>query len=347
MKRKIVVLAGGTSAERDVSLSSGSMVYKALKKRGYRAILVDVYLGYDGDCDRAFESDRDWAEGIEDITETSPDLERIRQARQGDHRDFFGRGVLKLCRIADVVFLALHGANGEDGKVQACFELMGIRYTGTGFVSSAIAMDKGLTKDIFRAYQIPAPTGIRLWQGKEESCRIPFPCIVKTVCGGSSVGVFLVRNEEEYERARKEAFGYGKELIIEQYIEGREFSVGVLGGKALPVIEIAPKQGFYDYKNKYQAGSTVETCPAQLSQEQTQALQEMAEKVFSVLRMSSYARMDFRMNPEGEIFCLEANSLPGMTPLSLLPQEAAAAGMDFEDLCEEIIRLSLQDGGSS
>ncbi|MDE6642300.1 MAG: D-alanine--D-alanine ligase [Acetatifactor sp.] len=338
---KVVVLAGGTSTERDVSLSSGSMIYKAMKGNGHQAVLLDVYLGYEGETEDIFRRDVDWAAEIGGISEKNPDLEEIRALRRDGGKSFFGPNVLKICGEADCVFLALHGANGEDGKIQACFELLGIPYTGTDFVSSAMAMDKGITKDIFKAYNIPTPAGIRLKKGETEQEKVPFPCIVKACCGGSSVGVCIARDEEEYKAAKEEAFRYDNEAIIEQYIEGREFSVGVMDGKALPVIEIAPKAGFYDYKNKYQAGSTVETCPAELSEEKTAELQRMAELVFCALRLKNYARMDFRMNHEEKVFCLEANTLPGMTPVSLLPQEAAAAGMDFPALCEKILQKGL------
>lgn len=337
---KVVVLAGGTSTERDVSLVSGSMIYRALKKNGHQAILLDVYLGYEGDTDQIFESDVDWAAKISAISEKNPDLEAVKVMRPDGDKNFFGPNVLKLCQGADAVFMALHGANGEDGKIQACFELLGIPYTGTDFVSSAMAMDKGITKDIFLAHHIPTPAGIRLKKGEQETVRVPYPCIVKACCGGSSVGVCIAQNDAEYEAAKAEAFRYDEEVIIEQYIAGREFSVGVMDGKALPVIEIAPKQGFYDYKNKYQAGSTVETCPAQLPQDKTLEMQRIAEQVFEALRMKNYARMDFMMSKEGEIFCLEANTLPGMTPTSLLPQEAAAVGISFEELCEKILQYA-------
>lgn len=340
---KIVVLAGGTSTERDVSLSSGSMIYRALKKRGHQAIILDVYLGYEGSPEGIFEKDTDWAAQIGGVGEKNPDLEEIKALRKDGGKSFFGPNVLTICQSADCVFMALHGANGEDGKLQACFELLGVPYTGTDFVSSAMAMDKGITKDLFRAYGIPAPAGIRLKKGETEQERVPFPCIVKACCGGSSVGVCIARDEEEYEAAKEEAFRYDSEVIIEQYIEGREFSVGVMDGKALPVIEIAPKAGFYDYKNKYQAGSTVETCPAEISPEKTAELQEISERVFRILRLKNYARMDFRMSVEGEVFCLEANTLPGMTPTSLLPQEAAAVGIDFEELCERILACAFRD----
>lgn len=337
----IVVLAGGTSTERDVSLSSGSMIYRALKKKGHHAVLLDVYLGYEGDIQGIFTMEKDWAAQIQGIGEKNPDMEQVKALRRDGGRSFFGPQVLDICKEADCVFMALHGANGEDGKIQACFELLGIRYTGTDFVSSAMAMDKGITKDIFKAYDIPTPVGIRLKKGENEKERVPYPCIVKACCGGSSVGVCIARNDDEYEAAKKEAFRYDNEVVIEQYIEGREFSVGVMDGKALPVIEIAPKVGFYDYKNKYQAGSTVETCPAELSEEKTRELQEISEKVFKALRLKNYARMDFRMDEQEKVYCLEANTLPGMTPTSLLPQEAAVLGIDFEELCERILQCAM------
>lgn len=342
---KVVVLAGGTSTERDVSLSSGSMIYKALCKKGHQAIILDVYLGYEDEQKIAtiFQDKIDWAAQIGNISEHKPDLDAIRAMRKDGGKSFFGPNVLKICQMADVVFMALHGANGEDGKIQACFELLGIPYTGTDYVSSAMAMDKGISKDIFRAWGIPTPFGIRLRAGEKETDRVPFPCIVKASCGGSSVGVCIARNEQEYEAAKAEAFCYDQEVVIEQYIEGREFSVGVMDRLALPVIEIAPKQGFYDYKNKYQPGSTVETCPAQITKEQTEHLQQMAVLVYEALRMKNYARMDFMMDQNGEIYCLEANTLPGMTPTSLLPQEAAAVNISFEDLCERIIQYAVQN----
>jgi D-alanine-D-alanine ligase len=339
---RVVVLAGGTSTERDVSLISGSMVYKALKKNGHQAILLDVYLGYEGETEGIFERDVDWAAAVGSISEQNPDLDAIKAMRKDGGKNFFGPNVLDLCMNADCVFMALHGANGEDGKIQACLELLGVPYTGTDAVSSAMAMDKAITKDIFKAYNIPTPAGIRLKKGEKETEFVPYPCIVKACCGGSSVGVCIANNETEYEAAKAEAFRYDNEVVIEQYIDGREFSVGVLDGKALPVVEIAPKVGFYDYKNKYQAGSTVETCPAVLEEEKTCEMQCAAEAVFAALRLKSYARMDFRMNKQGEIFCLEANTLPGMTPMSLLPQEAAAAGMSFEELCEWILQKGLE-----
>lgn len=345
----IVVLAGGISTERDVSLSSGKMIYRAVKQNGHKAILLDVFLGYTGtDVDTIFDTEKDWESlvmGVKNngIQETDPDLEQIKALRPDWKRNYFGPNVIALCQKADVVFMALHGENGENGKIQAYFDLMGITYTGTDYVSSAICMDKGLTKDIFLRYGIPTPQGIRLKKGEEDTKRVPFPCIVKASCGGSSVGVSIATNDAEYEEAKRTAFIYDEEAIIEQYIDGREFSIGVLDGKALPIIEIAPLKGFYDYKNKYQAGSAVETCPAELSEEKTKEMQHYAEEAFRVLRLKNYARMDFMMGKEGDIYCLEANTLPGMTPTSLLPQEAAVIGLSYEALCEKLIEISVRE----
>ena len=339
----IVVLAGGISTERDVSLISGKMIYRAGKKNGHKAILLDVFLGYNGSVDGIFDRDEDWEAQVKGISETNPDIEAVKALRPDWKKQFFGPNVIALCQAADVVFMALHGENGENGKIQACFDLMGITYTGTDYVSSALCMDKGLSKDMFAQYGVPTPKGIRIKKGQQDPGTVPFPCIVKACCGGSSVGVSIARNSEEYEAAKAESFRYDNEAIVEQYIEGREFSVGVLDGKALPIIEIAPLSGFYDYKNKYQAGSTIETCPADLSPEKTAEMQKYAETAFRALRLKNYARMDFMMGKAGDIYCLEANTLPGMTPTSLLPQEAAAVGISYEQLCEKLIEVSLRE----
>ncbi len=339
----VVVLAGGISTERDVSLVSGKMIYNALKKNGHNAILLDVYLGTnEPDIENIFTLEKDWVGEINPVQDENPDIEKIKALRPDGDKQFFGPNVITICQNADIVFMALHGENGENGKIQACFDLMGITYTGTDYLSSAVAMDKALSKDIFAVYGVPTPKGIRLKKGDTESEKVPYPCIVKACKGGSSVGVCIANNDEEYEKAKEDAFRYDDEVVIEQYIKGREFSVGVLQGKALPVIEIAPLQGFYDYKNKYQAGSAVETCPANISKEKTEEMQKYAEMVFKALRLKNYARMDFMMSEQEEIYCLEANTLPGMTPTSLLPQEAAAIGISFEQLCEKLMQFSLE-----
>lgn len=344
---KIVVLAGGTSTERDVSLSSGSKIYRALKNRGHQAVLIDVYLGYESDepvTEEIFSQDTDWAKDIQAVSANAPDLSRLCELRKDGGKSMFGPNVLTLCNMADIVFLGLHGTGGEDGRIQAAFDLMGIPYTGTGYLSSALAMDKSISKQFFRAAGIPTPAGITLKNGEEaDAASLPFPCMVKTVCGGSSVGTYRVEKAEDLPAALRDAYSFGESVIVEQFIEGREFSVGVIEGKALPVIEIAPIEGFYDYKNKYQPGSTVETCPADLPEALTEKMQRYAEMAFEALGLTSYARMDFMMSSADQsIYCLEANTLPGMTPTSLLPQEAAVLGMSYEDLCEKLIDVSLK-----
>ena len=198
---KIVVLAGGISTERDVSLSSGGMIYHALKKNGHQAILLDVYLGIEGDTEGIFTWERDWSALACAVGEDCPDLEAVKALRKDGGKGFFGPNVLRICQEADCVFLALHGASGEDGRIQACFELLGISYTGADFVGSCLAMDKGIAKDIFNTYRIPTPAGIRLKKGETEQAKVPYPCVVKAACGGSSIGVCIARNEEEYGKA--------------------------------------------------------------------------------------------------------------------------------------------------
>lgn len=340
---KIVVLAGGTSTERDVSLVSGTGVYKALKKKGHQVVLLDVYLGIDltdAEKEDIFSDPRDFSEGIKPVSVINPDVSEIISQRKDPEVGFFGPNVLDICRMADIVFLALHGMNGEDGRIQAAFDLLNIKYTGTDYVSSTLAMDKALTKDIFVQAKVPTPFGFGIKKG-ETIPDVSFPCVVKTSHGGSSVGVYLTNNKEELDAAVKEAYTFENEIVIEQFIKGREFTDVVIDGKAYPIVQIAPKEGFYDYKNKYQAGSTEEICPAPISEELTKRIQKIAEDAYKALRLKVYARMDFMVDENDQIYCLEANTLPGMTPTSLIPQEAAAVGICYEDLCQMLIELSL------
>ncbi|MDD6504742.1 MAG: D-alanine--D-alanine ligase [Lachnospiraceae bacterium] len=345
----IVVLAGGLSTERDVSFKTGSMVSKALKENGHKVILLDVFMGYhdeEEDITGIFDRADEISIKVDSIPEVAPDLEKVKASRKDQSDCFFGPNVIGMCRMADIVFMALHGENGENGKIQAAFDLLGVRYTGSDYLSSAIAMNKGMAKQFFLANGIPTPRGISMNKEKRSddvtALGLRFPCIVKPCCGGSSIGVTIAHDKAEFTEALDEAFRWEDELIIEEFVEGREFSVGVMEGKALPVIEIAPIQGFYDYKNKYKAGSAVETCPANLPEETTKQMQHYAEEVAQVIGLDTYSRTDFLMNEDGELFCLEANTLPGMTPTSLLPQEAKAVGMDFNRLCEKIIEISLK-----
>ena len=338
----IIVLAGGNSTEREVSIASGQGVCKALRERNHKAVLLDPYFGASKKEENLFPAEYDVDKAADTMREMSSKLEETMKTRKG----FFGPNVLEICKEADIVFLALHGANGEDGKVQSVLDLMGIKYTGSGPLSSGMAMDKGITKMVFEAKGVPTPKGITLEKGKCSSqladYGMGFPVIVKPCCGGSSVGVCIANNQTEYQAALLEAFSYENEVVVEQFITGREFSVAVVDKKAYPVIEIAPLQGFYDYKNKYQAGSCVETCPAEISSALTKEMQKYAEMGYEALNLQAYARLDFLMDDEGNMYCLEANTLPGMTPTSLIPQEAKAIGMYYPQLCEKLIEVSLK-----
>ena len=340
---KIVVLAGGTSTERAISIVSGTGVCGALRQKGHQAILVDIFCGVENvDWENAFPEEYDVEAASEYMKSFDDKIEEMKKQR----RSFWGPNVLKLCELADVVFLGLHGANGEDGKVQATFDLMGIKYTGTGYLSSAMAMDKGITKQMFVMNNVPTPKGVSMQKSRMtkniKDLDMDFPVVVKTCCGGSSVGVYIANDQTEYEKALEDAYSYENEVVVEEYIKGREFSVAVVDGKAYPIIEIAPLQGFYDYKNKYQAGSTVETCPAEISPELTEKMQHYAEQGAKALFMEAYCRLDFMMKENGDMYCLEANTLPGMTPTSLIPQEAKVLGMDYPTLCEKLIDISLK-----
>lgn len=341
----IVVLAGGLSTERDVSLISGTQVCKALRKKGHRAILLDVFCGYEGelDIDHVFEENETLTPFASEIASIDPDLEKIRQERGEAEDGFFGPNVLAVCKKADIVYMGLHGAEGENGKIQATFDMLGIRYTGSGYLGSAIAMDKGMAKKVFQKAGIPTPKGYSVFFGRaEETSKVGYPCVVKPCCGGSSVGVSFANNDEEFKKALELGFRYEEELLVETCIKGREFSAGVIAGKSLPIIEIIPKEGFYDYKTKYQSGLASDVCPAELRKEISEKMQAYAVRVFEELKLSTYARMDFLLDEEENMYCLEANTLPGMTPTSLLPQEALVTGVDYGDLCEQIIGKSME-----
>ncbi|MBQ2971330.1 MAG: D-alanine--D-alanine ligase [Ruminococcus sp.] len=346
---KIVVLAGGLSTERDVSITSGKQVYKALKEKGHKAILLDVFMGIEEkieNIDALFENGYDFTKAITGVSTQIPQLEDIKAMRKDKSDSIFGENVIDICRKADICFLALHGGMGENGQLQAALDMLGIKYTGAGYLGSAVAMDKGVSKAVFLNSNVPTPMSKlyhkeSLTNGELENWT-DFPCVVKPCSAGSSVGVSIVQTKDDFHEAMVDAFKYEGQVLVEQYIKGREFSIGVLGDKALPIIEIIPKTGFYDYVNKYQAGNTEEICPAVLDEATTKLLQNEALHAFDELHLESYARIDFLLDEnDGKIYCLEANTLPGMTPMSLLPQEAKADGMDFPQLCEKIVELSL------
>jgi len=338
----IVVLAGGLSPERNVSLSSGVMVTNALLAQGHKAILVDLFFGTDNLPENpadAFLS----AKPVEKrtISEIAPDLEALKRERKSGLSDLVGNGVVELCRAADIVYLALHGADGENGRLQAFFDLHGIRYTGSPSLGCALAMDKWITKQLFLGANIPTPRGMLLKKG-EPVPAFEYDCVVKPCCGGSSIGIAIAHTAEEYEAAVQDAFRYEDSVLVEEYIEGRELTCGILGGNPLPLTEIIPRQGFYDYAHKYQPGWTEEITPARVDADVTARVQEITRRIQDTLHLAVYFRADYLLTADGRIYCLEANTLPGMTPTSLLPQGAAAAGIDYPTLCETIVSLSLE-----
>ncbi|MEG0551701.1 MAG: D-alanine--D-alanine ligase [Vagococcus sp.] len=333
---KIIVLAGGFSDERDVSLSSGSQIANALINKNHEVLLVDLLAGFPEttDFESAYAQYKKENYAFE-VPETAPNITELKKTFQVESE--MGENIISVCQTADIVFLALHGGIGESGKIQAIFDIYNINYTGSSHKASAIAMDKILSKELMGFHGVKTPK----WQIYEEGLTVNLPCVVKPNNNGSSIGVALVEDEDTLYKAINKAKEYQTDILLEETIHGREFAVGILGNEVLPIIEIIPKSGFYDYKNKYQAGSAEEVTPAHLSKDLTEKMQAMALKTHKILGLSGYSRIDFMMNDSNDIFCIEANTLPGMTPTSLLPQEAQAFGIDYETLCEKLIAVSL------
>lgn len=339
----IVVLCGGLSMERDVSITSGTLVAKALRERGHNVVLIDSFFGYPEPYTKPEEIfTRDQKIEIRLVGETEPDLEAVKKSRKQPGNSLLGANVLDICAAADITFFALHGDEGENGKLQAAFDVAGIKYTGSGYLGSAIGMNKTITKELLAQAGILTPPFITVYAGNAPYSDVGFPCVVKPCSGGSSVGTSIVHSREEYDRALDLAFRYERAVIVEKYIKGRELTVGIIDGKAMPVIEIIPKEGFYDYKNKYQSGLTEELCPAPIGDEMTARVQRLSEKVNDVLLIEAYCRVDFLADEKNDLYCLEANTLPGMTPTSLVPKMATVMGMSYGELCEEIINVSMK-----
>ncbi len=348
---KIVVLGGGISTERHVALVTGTSVCKALRERGHKAIFVDMFLGledYHGKLEDAFDAPDGFC-GKVAIETTAPDLDAVRAARKDKSPSRLGKDVLAICALADCVFLGLHGADGEDGKIQAALDLLGVPYTGSDYLGSAMAMDKAVAKRIMDSNGIRTPAWRELRYTEADIPRLceelPVPCAIKVVNGGSSIGVQLPDSREELSSALRDVLRYGSRVIVEEKIHGREMTVPVLGESALCPIEIVPPEGSsFDYVAKYQSGSAAaaEICPAPIGKKETKLLQETALQFHRALGLSVYSRTDFILDSEGRAWCLEVNTLPGMTPASLIPKAAAVAGMSYGELCEKIVELSLQ-----
>lgn len=341
---KIVVLAGGLSPERNVSLTSASLIANALQRKGHAVALVDVYVGLKelpGDMNSLFRTGVEYRASVGSVV---PDLDALR-ASCGGRTALIGPGVVEICRAADVVFLGLHGAMGENGQLQAALDCAGItRYTGTGYLGAALSMDKDISKRLMTEAGVPNAK----WMYFDTAAGNPrdileqvgLPCVIKPASCGSSVGVSRVFNEDELAAAIADGKKYERFLLAEQLITGRELTCAILDGRALPPVEIIPKSGWYDYKNKYQSGATTEICPAPLTEVETARVGELALRAFRALRMEMYGRADFIYSTDGQFYCLEVNALPGMTPTSLLPQEAAAVGIPYDDLCDLLVHLA-------
>lgn len=334
---RITVLMGGTSAERDVSLASGLRIADALRQRGHDVVTLDTARGT-----LSLKDEKQLLAKGNVVKREPPareDLERM--AHQTLPQMLRALPALKQ---ADIVFLGLHGGFGEDGTIQALLDLAGIRYTGSGHMASALAMDKDLSKHLFRRAGVQTADWTMARRDRpvdDQLGRLTLPVVVKPSKQGSTVGLSIVRRREELGPAIAEAYVHDDEVMIEQFIAGRELTVGILGDEALPVGEIVPSHEIYDYECKYTVGMAEEIFPAQIPSERAREAQDLAKRAFHALKLRGYARIDFRMADDGGLYCLEANTLPGMTQTSLIPQAAHAAGVAFPALCERIALAAL------
>ncbi len=332
----IAVLLGGTSPERYVSMASGKGVAEALSAAGHDVMVFDIALG---------ERARVELSDLVLPTQTAPSPEELAALSN--------RAIITAIQTIpsdiDIAFMALHGAPGEDGTVQGLLELAGIPYTGSGVLASALAMDKGMAKRVMEHYEIPTPRWFQARRGEMSAAELAaqveyhtdYPVVVKPNNGGSTVGLTIVQEAGELMAAFELAGRYSELVLFEEYIEGRELTVAILGEESLPIVEIRPKSGFYDYKSKYTAGMTSYHCPAELPRAIEEEIRELGLRSHEALGCSGYSRVDFRLDADNVPSCLEVNTLPGMTPTSLVPKAAAAAGMDFPTLCARIISLAL------
>ncbi|HVY80746.1 MAG TPA: D-alanine--D-alanine ligase [Steroidobacteraceae bacterium] len=330
---KIAVLFGGTSEERDVSIASAAQIIPVLRRLGHDVFAVDTATGRLP----AADEQKLLAAGV---APEPPSSTAIADMRGRATR--LATGAFDI-RDADVVFLALHGGAGEDGRIQSMLELAGLAYTGSNHIASAAAMDKDLSKRLFRSADVPtadwlmAPT-----DSKAVGAKLGWPVVVKPNKQGSTVGLTVVREPAQLAAAIERAQRFDSEVMIEKFIPGREFTVGILDGVALPVGEIIAPGEVFDYQAKYQKGGAREVFPADIPGDEARTMQEYALRAHAVLKLGSYSRIDFRRDDAGRFWCLEANSLPGMTATSLLPQAAKAAGIEFPDLLERICKGAVQ-----
>ncbi|HVH67356.1 MAG TPA: D-alanine--D-alanine ligase [Gemmatimonadales bacterium] len=334
---RITVITGGATAERAVAFAGAGQIVEALRGRGHRIAVVDTVTGLLSPADEA----RLLTSAVGREPPAVAELDERERAMLSN-----GLASEALVRDADALFLCLHAGRGEGGILQAVLDVIGVPYTGSGALASALAMDKDLAKRLFRAAGVPVPAWFMAPVTPEDvTTALGWPAIVKPSKMGSSVGMTLVRNAEGLDAAVDLARSYDDEVMTEQFIPGRELTVGILGDVPLPVGEIIPKHELFDYECKYTPGMSEEIFPARLDTALTRQLQELALTAHRALKLGGYSRVDFRLSPDGDIFCLEANTLPGMTRTSLFPQAARAAGIGFPELCERICRLAGNPSG--
>ncbi len=335
---KIAVLFGGTSEERDVSIASGAQVVKALRERGHVVVAVDTATG-------VLSDDAEQKLLSSGVAPLPPGAEKLDVLRTGDPTAITQAPELD---DVDVLFLALHGGAGEDGTLQALLDLTGMPYTGSGRIGSTLAMDKDVSKHLFRAAGVPTPDWILLRVGEEADgerveSELGLPLVVKPSKQGSTVGLTVVKRTEDLGDAVAEAFRFDDEVMLEAFVPGRELTVPILGDEALPVGEIVPKHEIFDYECKYQPGMAQEIFPAEVPGDVAERARDLGLRAHRALKLSNFSRVDFRMDAEGGLWCLEANTLPGMTAASLFPKGARAAGIPFPEVCERICLLALQE----
>ncbi len=329
---RVTVLTGGTSAERDVAIASAVQVVGALRSRGHDVAVVDTARGYIPEGD-----ERSLLSGS--VGTVPPTIDQLHALERG--LLLSGLGNLAAVRDADVLFLALHGGRGEDGTLQTLLEMVGVPYTGSGRLGSAMAMDKDVSKRLFRSAGVPTADWVMApADGARVGRDFGWPVVVKPSKQGSTVGLTVVKQPGEFDAAVALARRYDDEVMIERFVPGRELTVGVLEGRALAVGEIIPRHEIFDYECKYTPGMSQEIFPADLPPTVATESGRLGLAAHEALKLGGYSRVDFRLTPAGELFCLEVNTLPGMTATSLLPQSARAAGIEFPDLCERICRTA-------
>jgi D-alanine-D-alanine ligase len=331
---RIAVLFGGTSSERDVSIASGSQVVKALRESGHDVVAVDTASGV---LDKA--SEQKLLSG--GVAPAPPEEASLDMLRSGNTSAIVSAPELS---GIDVLFLALHGGTGENGTLQSLLELTGIPYTGSGPLGSAVAMDKDMTKRVLVHAGVPTPDWVMApVSAKEAIERLGLPLIVKANKQGSTVGLTKVKDIKEFDAAVEKAYQHDDEVMVEQFIPGRELTVPILADDPLPVGEIIIESEIFDYETKYQSGKAQEIFPADLPGPITVQAQVFALRAHRALKLRGYSRVDFRLDGDNNLWCLEANTLPGMTAASLFPKGAAAAGMSFPEVCERICQLALEE----